>query len=232
MISTIFFDLDGTLIDQKTAQNEACKTLYETYGFNSVVSESEFIQKWDKLTELYYDMYLKRECSYSEQREHRIADLFATYNIDMRGKSLLEIYDEYLYYFEKNWRTYPEIKSCLDSLKDFRLGVLTNGDSSQQKQKIEQTGLAPYFNHIICAGDYAYAKPDPRIFGEICKATGVPIAECLYVGDSFKSDIAPCLSIGMKCVFVNRNNKVVEDNICSIPTCENLLNIVSFYNKK
>lgn len=232
MISTIFFDLDGTLIDQKTAQNEACLTLYRCYGFSTAVSEGDFIRKWDSLTEFHYDAYLRRECTYNEQRERRIVDLFAAYGIDRTGKEPLAIYDEYLYYFEKNWRPYPEVKECLEALKGYRLGILTNGDTTQQNQKLEATGLASYFFYVVCAGDYDYAKPDPRLFEAACQLAGVPVSDCLYVGDSFKSDIAPCLTLGMPCVFINRKNKKVEEGICAVPTCEAIPAIVAHLNGK
>ena len=205
MISTIFFDLDGTLIDQKTAQNAACLTIYRRYHFDAVVSEDHFIRKWDALTVLHYDTYLRRECTYNQQRERRITDLFSAYGIAC-SKTPLEVYDEYLRSFESSWRPFPEVTACLEALKDYRLGVLTNGDAGQQNQKLAATALAPYFSHVICAGDYPFAKPDTRLFEEIRSIANVPLSECLYVGDSYESDIVPCLALGMKCVLVDRQN--------------------------
>ncbi len=231
MITTIFFDLDGTLIDQKTAQNCACRTLYKKYGFDAVVSEVEFLKKWDSLTELHYESYLKRECTYMEQRERRVADLFEAYGIDMGTRTLLEIYDEYLYYFEINWKAFPEIKGSLEALKEYSLGILTNGDSAQQKQKLETTGIAQYFQYIVCAGDYPYAKPDIRIFKEVCKIAKVAPSEILYVGDSMQSDINPCLSLGINCVYLNRTGDDMPKDVCSIRACDELYDIVSRHNK-
>ena len=231
MISTIFFDLDGTLIDQKTAQNEACLTLYRCYGFAAAVSEADFIKKWDALTVLHYDAYLRRECSYNEQRVRRIVDLFDAYGVDRCDKEPLAIYDEYLYYFEKNWRPYPEIKACLEALKGYPLGVLTNGDAAQQNQKLEATGLAPYFSYVVCAGDYEFAKPDPRLFEAACELAGVSVSQCLYVGDSLKSDVAPCIRLDMPYVFINRNNKAVDESIRSLPTCEGIPALVAALNE-
>ena len=63
MIKAIIFDLDGTLINIKKAQDDACFTFYNTYGFNKKTSFEVFVKKWDKVTDKYYSLYIKRKDS-------------------------------------------------------------------------------------------------------------------------------------------------------------------------
>ena len=192
------------MIDQKKAQNSAAKMLHKQYFEDTCVEIQEFINRWDVLTEHHYDAYLRRECSYEEQRIRRVTDIFALYSVHM-PKPALEIYDEYLFYFESGWSAYPDIKDALLGLDGYELGIITNGDRSQQIKKLTAAGIDGYFKHIICAGDYPFAKPDKALFQIAIEKSGADKDSFIYVGDNITTDIAPCLEMGVKCVYINRS---------------------------
>ena len=184
--------------------------LWKKYFEEACVDIQEFLNKWDYLTEHHYDAYLRRECSYEEQRIRRVSDIFALYSVNM-PKFAMEIYNEYLLYFESGWTAYPDIQDALSSLDGYELGILTNGDRAQQLQKLRATGIDGYFKYVICAGDYPFAKPDKALFEIAIKESGVDKDSFIYVGDNIDADITPCLEMGVKCVYINRSGNGSAD---------------------
>ena len=213
MIKFVSFDIDGTLIDLKYAQNEGCRHIYRSYGFDDLTGEKEFLKLWDELTESCYEVYLRRECTYEEQRIMRITELFDHYGRLVDKEEALGIYGDYLEAFENSWRPYDDVVPCLEGLSEScRLGAMSNGDVHQQTQKLERTGLLRYFENVTAAGEFARPKPDPEVFLSACARSGVDLTEFCYVGDNLKTDIYPCLALSMPCVFLNRKRIALNDD--------------------
>ncbi len=93
---------------------------------------------------------------------------------------------------------------CLGALAGFRLGVITNGDGTQQRAKLAAIGLGESFEVVIASGDAGFAKPDPRIFRLAASRLGLAPGECLLIGDNPDTDIAGALGAGMRAVWLNR----------------------------
>lgn len=209
MITSIYFDIDGTLIDIKAAQNKACSFLYQYGHFDDVTDEQSFTQTWDRLTEYHYDFYTRKEISYAEQRRRRITDLYATYNQSLAGADPLTVYGTYLAKFEDSWHIYDDVLPCLKGLASagYRLGIITNGDKAQQRQKLEKTNIVQYFTDIVAGGDYEFSKPDARIFEVACASSGVDYGSMCYVGDDLSKDITPCNVLGIKSILIDRTER-------------------------
>lgn len=73
--------------------------------------------------------------------------------------------------------------------EDYLLGLITNGPSRAQWQKIERLDLRKYFDCVLVSGDLPWEKPDQNIFLEACKLLGVEARTCIMVGDKLETDI-------------------------------------------
>lgn len=73
--------------------------------------------------------------------------------------------------------------------EDYLLGLITNGPSRAQWQKIERLGLRKYFDCVLVSGDLPWEKPDQQIFLEACKMLNVEPRTCIMVGDKLETDI-------------------------------------------
>lgn len=204
----IFFDLDNTLIDIKKAQNTAIKDLYNLYNFSDKVDLQTFIIKWDDLTNFHYAFYTRKEISYEEQRNRRITDLFSTYDIKL-DKSPKEIYSIYLKSFEDNWCLFDDVYSTISKLYDlgYKLGVISNGDLSQQTDKLKRTGIYKFFDIITTSSEYDYSKPDIKLFTSVIYRFNIPKEDMVMIGDQIEKDVLPCLDIGVDAIWINRNNE-------------------------
>jgi len=70
-----------------------------------------------------------------------------------------------------------------------RIGLLTNGAASLQREKIETSGLGVYFDAAVVSGEIGTGKPQPEIFHHLLERLGVTPGEALMVGNSLARDI-------------------------------------------
>jgi len=70
-----------------------------------------------------------------------------------------------------------------------RIGLLTNGAASLQREKIETAGLGLFFDAAVVSGEIGTGKPEPDIFHHLLERLGVSSSEALMVGNSLARDI-------------------------------------------
>jgi putative hydrolase of the HAD superfamily len=105
---------------------------------------------------------------------------------------------------------YPETRSVLGMLREqgeVRLGLLTNGLSCLQREKIHGAGLAPYFDAICVSGDLGVGKPDPRPFRDLLGRLGVAPERAAMVGDNPEKDLAGARAAGVTAVWIDRGER-------------------------
>ena len=223
----IFFDLDITLIDVKKAMRDAIIELYNLYNFSLKVDADSFIKKWDEITDYHYAFYTRKEISYEEQRSRRIIDLFKTYSVDL-DKEPFEIYDIYLKFFEDNWCLFDDVYDVIVKLHDqgYKLGVISNGDLSQQSDKLRRTGIYDFFDIVTTSSEYDYSKPDTRLYETIVNRFNINKEDMIMIGDQAEKDVLPCLSIGIDAIWINRKNKPSIDGVKEIKNMNELFDYI------
>jgi len=202
-IKVIGFDLDDTLWDNLPVMINAEKTLnqwlkenapnlqYDTESLRSLRSD---ILRQDpslgaRLTELRWKVIHEatRVSGYSGKASADIAD--QGMSIFLTARNQVTFFDGAI--------------ECLERLAgDFILGSLSNGNSS-----IISLGLDGYFSFAFSAEDVGAAKPAPDLFFKALAHTGVNPDQMVYVGDNPILDVDAAKSVGLKTVWLNRQNK-------------------------
>lgn len=221
----VFFDIDGTLLDHKSAEFAGVELFFQNYQNFYGMDLNEFYSIWCKLSEKHFERYLAKQCSFEEQRIGRIKELFLKRNINLSDEEALKIFSHYLCNYELSWKLYDDVVPCLKKLSNLKIGIISNGDLEQQKLKLDKTGISRYFVDIVVAGEFNISKPCTEIFEIACKRNGEKPEKCFYVGDTIETDIIPCEKIGMKGIWINRDNKIFQNkNIKSVISLEELSN--------
>jgi len=102
---------------------------------------------------------------------------------------------------------YPDVLPVLQSLRRrFRLGLVTNGLSCLQREKIQGVGIAPHFDSIAISGDLGIGKPQPAIFHAVLDPLGVRPDQALMIGNSIKADVGGAQAAGMKAILIDRGD--------------------------
>lgn len=85
----------------------------------------------------------------------------------------------------------PGAESVLHSLRQagVRIGLLTNGAASLQREKIETSGLGMHFDAAVVSGELGTGKPEPEIFHHLLERLSVAPHEALMVGNSLARDV-------------------------------------------
>jgi len=100
-------------------------------------------------------------------------------------------------------RLAPDAKEILVRLNcEYRLGLLTNGAPSLQREKIEAPGLAALFHAIVISGEKGIGKPQPEIFFHLMEELGVEPFETVMVGNSKARDVVGAHNAGVRSIWI------------------------------
>lgn len=103
----------------------------------------------------------------------------------------------------------------LDSLKDkVGLGIVTNGFTQLQQERLKRTGLHDYFDLLVISEEVGVAKPHKAIFDHTLALMGNPIPEqVLMVGDNPDSDIVGGMNAGLQTCWFNQHQQEAPEGI-------------------
>jgi len=115
-------------------------------------------------------------------------------------------------YLPRYVKLYPGVYSVLKSLKDrgFKLGVATNGSSTEIPLYLEQGHVTRFMDVVVTANDVRHPKPHPEPLLTACERIRVEPSSCVYVGDT-KMDAESSRAAGMSCVLMTWGVGKVEE---------------------
>ena len=104
-------------------------------------------------------------------------------------------------------RLFPDSLACLTQLRrrGIPLALVTNGDASQQRYKIERHDLARYFDAIVIEGEFGAGKPDEAVYRHALGALRMKPGEALMVGDHLEWDVGAPQRLGLTGVWMDRS---------------------------
>jgi len=99
------------------------------------------------------------------------------------------------------------LSSLTAARRSHQLGLITNGASCLQREKLEASGLTGFFKAIVISGDLGVGKPDPVIFRHALSLLEADPREATMIGDSMTRDVDGASSIGLRAIWLNRFNR-------------------------
>ena len=76
--------------------------------------------------------------------------------------------------------------------------LVTKGNAAEQTQKLEQSGLAPYFDAVEVLHEKHCAA-----YQDICDRRALGAPHTWMIGNSPKSDVNPALAVGLNAVYIH-----------------------------
>jgi len=210
-LKAILFDVDDTLFDRKQAQLnvlhiivDSLPEVFNTLDFNRVAEASA---ESDRLTIAEFD-----------------AGATSDGIRDRRNKLLLKILGLPEIIAPKLSQIYVrELPACdtpvtgaIQLIRElsgkYELGAVSNGLPDVQYGKLKNIGVRDMLSCIVLSEEVGMRKPDPEIFLYTVRLLGRQPDECLFVGDSYISDITGAKKAGLYTCWFNRVGALPPDN--------------------
>ncbi len=105
--------------------------------------------------------------------------------------------------------TFPDSAPVLDALRGrYKLGLLTNGASDLQREKLAASGLEDRFDAVVVSAEVGTGKPGAAVFARILALLGANPGDAVMIGDSVERDVDGALAAGLRAVWVNREGRL------------------------
>ena len=133
--------------------------------------------------------------------------------------SAVEMADRFTVVREEAVKPLPGAIETLRQLRetDIRLGLLTNGQTGNQRRKIERLSLNGFFDQIQIEEEFGVGKPDERAFRPALEALGVGLTEAWMVDDNLEHDIGGAQRVGVHGVWVDARGDGLLDGMAIRP---------------
>ena len=187
---SIFFDLDDTLWDTWHNNRECLEEVYADYQFDRHYDSFEtFFQRYMPHNLMLWEKYRNREIDRQTLILERFLYMLRPMGIDDK-EFILRLNRDFLQRTATKTKLIPGAIELLEYLKPFyRLFILSNGFREIQALKLQNAGLATYFEKIILSEDANIQKPHKAIFDFALKSANARRNESLMIGDCLEADI-------------------------------------------
>lgn len=165
----VIFDMDGVIFDSERLAKECWMEIADERGYEN------FSPAFDEIIGVTYQSGKEILCSIYGQDFP-----FEEIHKEAGVKKLEKCVDGH----------YPlkyGIKELLSYLKehDYKVGLASSTDETIVRMHLENAGLLPYFDCLICGNMVKNSKPDPEIFLMACERLGVTPEESYIIEDSY-----------------------------------------------
>jgi HAD superfamily hydrolase (TIGR01549 family) len=206
-ITTLIFDMDGTLIEHTWQLSQITETLFARFAAElAPVTHDQFFETfWSKNMDMWYMMVDGVIDGETAAKYSYINTLRALEKEVSLGESMLAYWHSLVL---EEAKPFADTFNVLRALQNhYTTGILTNGFTALQRDKINKYNLADYVDFTLISEEAGFHKPDRRIFLKALEMSGDASShESLYVGDNLMSDIQGAKAAGLTPIFINPNN--------------------------
>ena len=217
MTKVIFLDAAGTLFDVRGSVGEVYQKLANTFGVTVKSEElnAAFFQSFAdsspmafpgielaKIPQLEFEWWQAVSAN-----AFQIAGVFHQFS-DF-PKFFAELYAHFA--TAEPWFVYPDVLPALNRWQEqgIELAVVSNFDS-RLYLVLKALNLAEYFRSVTISTEAGAAKPDSRIFTVALQKHNCLAEDVLHIGDSFKADYCGARNAGLKAVWLNRQQEILD----------------------
>jgi HAD superfamily hydrolase (TIGR01509 family) len=206
LISTIIFDLDGTLVQTEILKAYSYARAVAQLSCNAV-AEKDVVEVFKEVVGRSRQEVAQRILEYFDLEKasrRRIPEFLVDKPWQVFVQIRLKIYESMLNDPELlRKHQCPYNIALLERLRKqgCRTGLATMSHCPQANRVLKILNLQQQFNFIATRDDVEQPKPDPEIYLLVARELGVPPQDCLVIEDS-PSGIKAALAANMACIAV------------------------------
>lgn len=197
MIRAVVLDLDDTLILEKDYVFSGYQVVSEKIANDFNVIQSIVLEK----------MCLAFRKGKSKVFNRVLDELNLHYN-QAYILELLKLYRDH----DPEIHLLDDAKELLSllKLKNYKLGIITDGYKESQQRKIERLRLGEYVDEIIITDEFGrkYWKPHKKSFQLMKERLNVSYSEMVYVGDNLNKDFIMPKKLGFTTICIRRSEGI------------------------
>lgn len=212
-ITTILFDLDGTLIHHHPSSLDVLFTILDEHLVPLMASSYRDTQQfmyryWAKseelrqdkemygdLTEEFWLHYLKRKLWTAGMTELQTTDLAPVIQKELNDR------------YKPEALVMDDVRPTLKTFRQrgYKMGLVSNR-SNPIDQEVKDHGFESFFDFHFTSGEVDYVKPEPEIFEHALYLAESSPEVSAYVGDNYYTDIIGAQNAGIYPVLIDPRN--------------------------
>ena len=187
MITTILWDVDGTLLDFAAAEKAAIRNLFEEYHLGECTDE--LLLRYSRINKTYWERLERGEITKAEVLVGRFQEFFEAEGID--SAIALEFNQKYQIFLGDTIvyrdNSFQIVKSLQGKVRQY---VVSNGTVIAQTKKLNRSGLGALMDGVFLSEQIGVEKPNLEFFDKVFDIIGdIDRNQIMIVGDSLTSDI-------------------------------------------
>lgn len=220
----ILFDLDNTLLDHDHAAHFGVIDWSRTLGIAADPA------RWAAIERKYFLAFERGELSHDQQRYMRIREYLN--RPELTDSQAGELFSDYISRYRKALIQIPFAAQTLAkalTLVDagnVTVGILTNGASALQKQKMQVAGLWDDRLVMLAAKELGSAKPNLQCYTRALTAINIAPQDAIVIGDDLNNDVVGPLSAGLSAIYFARDGKNSAAAPPEVPVISQLAELV------
>ena len=198
--TSLFFDLDNTLLDFNMAEQVAVRKVLRLHG---LPFDDEAVAYYHAVNRNYWERFERGEIPKSDIFEGRFKTFMQKYG---KQGDTAAISKEYCSYLAEGHYVIDGALEILGYLKEkgYKIYATTNGFPFTQCRRIKESGLEPYFDGVFISEEAKHQKPEREYFEYvISNIKEKEKKNILVIGDSQSSDILGGINAGLDTCWYN-----------------------------
>ena len=205
--TSLFLDLDNTLLDFYKAEEMAIKSVLCMY---SLPCDDKTVKLYSDINRSYWEQFERGEIPKEAIFEGRFKTLLSVLGVERDYSAIAKNYGIKLSEGYYKMDGADDILTYLKG-KGYKLYATTNGFKFTQDNRIKHSGLDVYFDKIFISEEAGYQKPDKEYFDYcIDNIEEKDRSKILIVGDSQSSDILGGINAGIDTCWFNVDFKTAK----------------------
>lgn len=229
----ILLDMDDTIIPDSTVSKQSWHQACREFAISNAASQaladtSEFAEQ------LYSAIQEQSTWYWSDPARHQTGRLnlhttrqgFVLHALQSLGISSCElesaadtITTRFMEIKETLVVPFPGAIETIQTLRreGYKLALLTNGNGTRQRAKVERHQLTQLFDCILIEGELGFGKPDTRVYSQALRALNVRPEDTWMVGDNLQWEVLAPQQLGIRGIWVDHAGNGIPKHITESP---------------
>lgn len=209
MITTILWDVDGTLLDFDAAERAALRALFSEFGLGTC--SDAMLARYSEINVGFWQRLERNELTKAQVLTGRFERFFGECGLDA---GIAEAFNDRYQVALGDTIVYRDdslnlVKSLRGRVRQY---VVSNGTVVAQTKKLERSKLGALMDGVFLSEELGVEKPNPAFFEKVFAAIRPDdLARVMIVGDSLTSDIRGGMNAGIQTCWYNPDGKPVPE---------------------